>query len=398
MFSREEPDGGVNGRRSRFSPVWFEMAGLLLVFGLLTQQRALFALAACILTVIPFAWGWKRLSLHRVEYERQFDKRRAFPGETVELTVRITNRKLLPLTWLEVSDEVPTALPLVEGALMPTHVPQIGTLNQALSLRWYERVSRRYELECTARGVYPLGPVHLKSGDLFTLFESREIRDTNDHLIVYPRIWPLEELGLPSKEPFGERKADRRLLEDPLRTVGIRDYHPKDDLRHVHWKATAHRGALQMRVFEAAATPNLVILLNVCTLEHNWQGVIPELFERTIGVAASIATWAVGQKHRVGLVANGCMPLSDQPIRVPSGRSPGQLAAILEALAAVTSFATLSIQELLRWQSPRLPWGATLVVVTAVVTDDLAATILRLREAGRRLALVSLADEPLPDL
>ena len=78
--------------------------------------------------------------------------------------------------------------------------------------------------------------------------------------------------------------------------------------------------------------------------------------------------------------------------------SPGQLAAILEALAAVTSFATLSIQELLRWQSPRLPWGATLVVVTAVVTDDLGATILRLREAGRRLALVSLADEPPPYL
>jgi hypothetical protein len=115
-------------------------------------------------------------------------------------------------------------------------------------------------------------------------------------------------------------------------------------------------------------------------------------------VAASIATWAVGRKYRVGLVANGCMPLSDQSIRVPSGRSPGQLAAILEALAAVTSFATLSIQELLRWESPRLPWGATLVVVTAVVTDELAATILRLRDAGRRLVLVSLADEPPPHL
>lgn len=385
-------------RRSRFSPAWLEMAGLLIVVGLMIGQRALFALAACILTVIPVAWWWKRLSLRQVEYERGLDRYYAFPGDTFQMTVRITNRKLLPLSWLEVNDEVPMVLPLVRGALMPTHVPQVGTLNSALSLRWYERVSRRYEFKCTARGIYPLGPVHLKSGDLFTLFEARETRETNDRLVVYPRIWPMEELSLPSKDPFGERKADQRLLEDPLRTVGIRDYQPEDDLRHVHWKATAHRGRLQVRVFEPAATPNLVILLNVCTLEHNWQGIIPELFERTVSVAGSIATWGVGQKYKVGLVANGCMPLSDQPIRVPSGRSPDQLAAILEALAAVTSFATLSIQELLRRETPRLPWGATLVVVTAIVTDQLAATVLRLRDAGRRMALVSLADEPPPQL
>jgi uncharacterized protein (DUF58 family) len=385
-------------RHSQFSPVWFEMAGLLIVVGLVAQQRALFVLAACILTVVPVAWWWKQVSLRRVEYERRFDKRCAFPGETVEMKVRITNRKLLPLSWLEISDEVPMAMPLVRGVLMPTHVPQVGTLNNALSLRWYERVSRRYELTCTARGVHTLGPVHLKSGDLFTLFETRETRESSDQVIVYPRIWPLEDLGLPAKEPFGERKAYRRLLEDPLRTIGIRDYQPEDDLRHVHWKATAHRGELQVRVFEPAATLGLIILLNVSTLEHNWQGVIPELFERTISVAGSIATWAAGQKYKVGLIANGCMPLSDQPIRVLPGRSPGQLAAILGALAAVTSFATLSIQSLLRRESPRLPWGATLVVVTAIVTDRLAATILRLRDAGRRMALVSLAEESPPQL
>jgi len=396
--SADKTQRQTDRRRSQFSPVWFEMTVLLIVFGLIVRQRALFALAACLLTVIPIAWWWKRASLRRLEYERRFDKRCAFPGEKIEVTVRITNRKLLPLSWLEVRDQVPTALPLVQGVLTPTHAPEIGTLDNALSLRWYERVGRCYELGCTARGIYSLGPVHLKSGDVFTLFEEAETRKHSDQVIVYPRIWPLEDLGLPSKEPFGERKAHRRLLADPLRTIGIRDYHAEDSLRHVHWKATAHRGELQVRVFEPAATLNLVILLNVSTFEHNWQGVLPELFERTVSVAGSIATWAVGQKYKVGLVANGCMPLSDQPIRVPPGRSPGQLAAVLEALAYVTSFAITSIHELLRWESPRLPWGSTLVVVTAVVTDQLTAAILRLRDAGRRMALVSLAEDPPPHL
>jgi uncharacterized protein (DUF58 family) len=384
--------------RSQLGRAWFEIATLLVAVGLVVRQRAPFVLAACLLTVIPIAWVWNRWSLRRVDYERHFDKRRAFVGETFKMTLRVTNRKLLPLSWVEVSDRIPSALLLVNGMLMPTHVPQVSALKAVLSLRWYERVNRRYELECPARGIYTLGPVELKSGDIFTLFEIQENRRCRDRLVVYPHIWPMEDWGFPSKEPFGERKAHRRLLEDPLRTIGVRDYSPEDSLRYVHWKATAHRGELQVRVLEPTTTPNLVILLNIATFEHHWQGFIPELLERTVSLAGSIATWAAGQKYIVGLVANGSVPFSDQPIRVPPGRSPGQLMAILEALAAVTSFATLPIHDLLRRESPRLPWGATLVVVTAIVTDELAAAVLGLQEAGRRMALISLAEELPPQL
>jgi hypothetical protein len=67
-------------------------------------------------------------------------------------------------------------------------------------------------------------------------------------------------------------------------------------------------------------------------------------------------------------------------------------------LAGVTSFATGSIEKVLRRESPRLPWGATLVVVTPIVTDGLEEMMLALRDAGRRLALVSLEKAPPPTL
>ena len=387
-----------NGQRSRLGHVWFEIAALLIAIGLVVRQRAPFVLAACLLTVIPIAWLWNRLSLRRLDYERRFDKLRAFPGETFEMTLRVTNRKLLPLSWLEICDSIPTALPLTEGMLVPTHIPQVSNLTAVFSLRWYERINRRYKLQCRTRGFYTLGPADIRSGDIFTLFESHENRQERTRLIVYPYVWPLEDLGFPAKEPFGDLKAHRRLFQDPLRTIGVRDYHPEDSLRHIHWKATARLGELQVRTFEPTTSLNLVVLLNVATFKHHWQGFIPELLERTISLAGSIATWATGKKYRVGLVANGSMPHADQPIRVLPGRSPGQLMAILEALAAVTSFATIPIQDLLRRESPRLPWGATLVVVTAIVTDELATTIRGLQRAGRRMALVSLAEDPPPQL
>jgi uncharacterized protein (DUF58 family) len=255
-----------------------------------------------------------------------------------------------------------------------------------------------YQLSCTARGIHDLGRVQLRSGDLFTLFEEFEERENDDRLIVFPRIWPVTDLGLPTKDPFGEHKTHRRLIEDPLRTIGVRDYRPEDGMRRIHWKATAHKGDLQVRIYEPTATLNLVILLNVTTFEHHWQGVLPELFERTISVAGSVATWAIGQKYKVGLVANGSLARSDQPARVPPGRSPKQLTAILEMLAGVTCFATAPIERVLRRESPRLPWGATLVVVTAIVTDRLVEALVNLRDAGRRLALISLEEDPPPSL
>jgi len=63
---------------------------------------------------------------------------------------------------------------------------------------------------------------------------------------------------------------------------------------------------------------------------------------------------------------------------------------ILEALAAVTPHPRISIEQLLMHESSHLSWGATLVVITAVVTPELVQTMHHLRRAGRHLALVSL--------
>ena len=67
---------------------------------------------------------------------------------------------------------------------------------------------------------------------------------------------------------------------------------------------------------------------------------------------------------------------------------------ILELLAAVTAFAAQPIEELLLHESPRLPWGSTLLVVTAIAHEALLAALLDLQRAGRRVVLFTLAEKP----
>ncbi len=377
-----------------FNERWISLVIMMILIGLVIQQAGLLILAALLGTIIPLAWLWNRYSLRRVEYTRSFSEKRAFIGELVDLTLQVTNRKILPLTWLKIEDEFPHGITLLNEA---TISPTLGMdlLVNLLSLRWYERVRWRYRLQCDSRGYYAFGPARLFSGDLFGLFAQEGRLPSRDALIVYPQVRPLEEFGLPPKEPFGEVKARQRIFEDPSRTIGVRDYGPGDEFKKIHWKATARRQQLQVKVYEPTTTSQLVIMVNIATLPKFWQGVIPERLERTISLVASLAHYAIEKRYQVGVLANGCWPFSHHPLKVLPSRDPDQLTRILEALAVVSSMPTLALEDLLTRESPHLPWGATLVVVTSVVTDEILAAMMSLRDAGRRQVLISL-DEKAP--
>ena len=390
-------DATARQRATLYDRRWAALAFFLILLGLMLKTPGLLVLSAFLLTLFPIAQWWNRRVLRGVIYERRLSHLYAFPGETIRLTVQITNRKLLPVPWLRVRDEFPKAIhPIKAGKslLAPSHEQERGYLVSLLSLRWYEHVRRHYTLHCYQRGVFTLGPVRYVSGDLFSLLQNERDEPVVQRVTVYPQIVPLHELGITAKAPFGDTRAPRQLFQDPSRIMGCREHQPYDGFRHIHWKATARQGELQVKVYEPRVSLNVVICLNVATFAYPWQGVRPDLLEHAIVVAASLAHHAVEQEYVVGLVANGAMPHADQPLKVLPSRSPEQLARMLRVLAGVTPFVTSSIDRLLRNESPNLPWGATLVVITAVVTDELRAMMSRLRKAGRRLVLVAVDQEP----
>ncbi len=379
-----------------FSQAWIRFAVLIVFFGVLTQNRALIVLAVMLLTVIPISWVWNRVSLWRVSYERSLSEHRVFVGETVELSVALNNRKILPLAWAQVDDRFPSVLAPSDKPLSPSHIPLTGYLTLHAALGGFERARWRYHLPCQQRGFFSLGPARLKSGDLFGLFEHTWTSPRTERLIVYPRIESMENWGLPPKDPLGDVATPARLYDDPTRPRGVRDYSPADALKHIHWRATARKGELQVKVYDPTMTYQWVLFINVATFRHAWQGVDPELLERLISLAASIAYYGAEHKYAVGLIANGTWPESDQRLKILPGRDPEQLRHILEALAAVTYFTTAHLETLLRNESGKLPWGATLAVITGIVSEELLAEMLRLRRVGRRLALLSLDENWAP--
>jgi uncharacterized protein (DUF58 family) len=176
--------------------------------------------------------------------------------------------------------------------------------------------------------------------------------------------------------------------------MGVREYHPEDSFRRVHWPATARTGQLQVKVFQPTSAQVLVVCLNVSTFARYWEGVYPDLMEHLLRVTATMVTQGFERGYRVGLISNGALSNSDQPFRLGAGRTPDQLVHLLSALAGVTAITIVSFERFLLREVPHLPYGATLVVVTALTSPELAETLLKLKRHERSIVLISLAKEP----
>jgi len=366
-----------------------------LTVGYLLHTPGLLAVAGLMGIVLVAAGLWNRAALRSLSYQRRLHFRRAFPGEKVPLDIRVENRKLLPLAWLRTRDRWPMSIaPEDEASLAPSPVPGEGLLGMVLVMRGFERIRRHNELVFRKRGVYSVGPASASSGDPFGLFQREAIVQEAERVVVFPELVPLKELGLPADDPFGGRRSRRRLYEDSSQSIGVREYRAQDGFRRIHWSATARTGRLQTRVYQPVSGLDLLICLNAATYERHWEGTRPKLFEALLGTAASLATQAFSDGFRVGLISNGSIAHADRPFRIPPSRAREHLPRLLEALAGLTPLITVRFERYLLAQAPRLEYGSSLLVVSAVTTPMLSEALLRLRARCRRTTLVSLAEEP----
>lgn len=374
--------------------VWLGVAGLLLL-ALWTRSGLLLFIGILVSMVGTMVAVWGRYGLSRVEYRRSLGQSRCFAGESVPLTVEVTNRKILPISHLEVEDSVPAALQ-VQSQRMRFQRKGRERLHLLFSLAWYEQVVRHYTVTATRRGCYRLGPAMVSAGDPFGWVERSMEVPPSDLLLVYPRILPLEEVGLPVRRPFGDLSSRDRLFADPLRFAGVREYRPGDPLNQVHWKASAAAGRLQVKQLDPSASLGLAVFLNTWAYDQFWAGEDSSSLEAGATLAASILHWANENGLPAGLYANGPVYEWGFSLRLPPARGEHVLPHALEGLARLMPGSPQPIWELMDLEVPNLPYGSTLVVITRQVNDELAAALMKAQRSGRPVTLVVTNPEPAP--
>ncbi|HUY77158.1 MAG TPA: DUF58 domain-containing protein [Ktedonobacterales bacterium] len=300
--------------------LWYALGAVVGVIGLVVGQPIAVLIGLVIILVCAIPEIWYRRSLNHLTFSARWGAPRVFFGEVVPLEITVESQQGLPLPALEVGADLPGVLKPVSAVTATSYRFQRHLLVETLSLWGRQRVERSHALQCTARGVYRLGPVRLRSSDPFgwmTRQEQFNAPDTAETtLVVFPLVAPLGDVSFAAMAPFGELPTPRRLIDDPLRVAGARAYQLGDDPRLIHWKATARTGALQTKTLDPSGQYRFVVALDVNSYQEARQGIDPVLLELSVSAAASFAYRALDDGYATGLLANcALIPLADDEER-----------------------------------------------------------------------------------
>jgi uncharacterized protein (DUF58 family) len=303
-----------------------------------------------------------RVGLHT---ERHITPIRTPVGGRAEVSLNVWSTGRLPTGGLLLQDGVPYTLG-GRPRFLVEHLPR----NNGIQLR--------YTVEPTMRGIQHLGPLRAKVTDPFGLAEfDRELAGVN-RLVVVPRVVPL--LGLPGGSGLGAgddgsvRLHSGQGEDDAV----VRPYRQGDDLRKVHWRSTAHRDEMMVRVEERPWRGGTTVLLDHRESAHKGSGPTASL-EWAVSMAASVCLHLHRHGHRIRLVTE-----NGRSITPESGDGVHSEHLVLDSLAALQ---TTHQRDIAIAGDPGQ--GQELVAVLGAVDPESVDQLIRYRpRASRSLAIL----------
>ncbi|MHA7860840.1 DUF58 domain-containing protein [Tessaracoccus sp. Y36] len=248
---------------------------------------------------------------------------------------------------------------------------------------WSQAVG--YTVEALRRGRFSVGPLWVQAGDPLGLALRGFIAKGRDSVLrVTPRIWRLDDLaggaGLGSAGDATPQRIGSAGADDVL----VREHRHGDDMRRVHWKMTAKKDDLMVRLEEHPWDPSSTLIVDTRRSAHLGDGADSSL-EWAVSAVTSVAALLSEGRHKLAIIA-------------PSGRvfetghSVGEASRQL-MIEAMTDLPTSEETWLgSAVDDPELLTSvASLVAVTGLLSNADAAALAA--AGGRARSLIALAPD-----
>ncbi|AHI00488.1 DUF58 domain-containing protein [Kutzneria viridogrisea] len=282
----------------------------------LLNERDLLRIAAFVVLLPLLAALMAARSRVGLASNRYVHPERVPVGSSAEVRIEMRNTGRLPSGGLLLEDGVPYAL----GA-RPRFIVERLSRHHVTPLR--------YQLRPVLRGIQQVGPLMARVTDPFGLAEYDRQLLGHSKLIVVPRVYPLSGLPGGAGMGAGEDGMVRLRSGQGEDDAVVRNYRHGDDMRKVHWRSTARRDELMVRVEETPWRGGTTVLLDHRASAHRGTGPTSSL-EWVISFAASVCLHLHRNGQHVRLVTE------DGRVLAGGGRETGHSdLEVLDALAAL---------------------------------------------------------------
>jgi len=336
-----------------------------------TGNNLLFIIFSVLTSTLFVAWTAARASLRDLVVTARFPDH-IFAGEPAPVIVTVSNTKrLLPSFSVVVEARSRAEGPAGKRFFRRRQRERKRVLAYFMYVPHRAKVEQRVEQTFEQRGRVLVTGFEISTKFPFGFFRlRRRLRARDVEIVVYPKPERAgDELHLLPVDA-GQMEAQRRGAGHDLHS--LREYQPRDDVRHIDWKATARAARLIVREFTAEDERRVHIALDTFVDAAEGEAAVAR-FERAVTLAASLVTHFIEERAEVRL------NVGDADARYGVGRE--HLYATLRRLALasprrVGSDSTLR-REFWRHIEPRAAVGGYVILITTAPRGTIPAELWR---------------------
>ena len=289
--------------------IWAGLAAASAVSG----YTVLCGLFLFFLLLFSFVRYWAARAMDGLSLEIDCPNPRLFPGMETEIEYSLKNDKLLPLVWLELSQQAAE-----KGCVSPDesfeaysylkdgeeHVQEISAVRRSFSLLMgYESVSFSSVWRAERRGIYCPKELLLRSGDGFGLSQVDKYYPAEllPEIVVYPKRVPVDgEIFL--RQDWDKSYGAVGFKEDMSVLRGLRPYANTDSWKRINWRMAARQpGELQVNLYETVQPATAMFIIDGESYCDNVQAL-----ERDLEIVSSLIEELTFKGVNCGL----CLPKS----------------------------------------------------------------------------------------
>ena len=217
--------------------------------------------------VLAIQFRHARSCLKHLVYQNELDRELAEPDQIVTLSSSVRNLGNVPAFYVNLLEALPATARLEEDERWRRlHLQQVLSepcCTSKLFLLPHRRYTRQVRFSLPDRGSYSFGKYYVAVGDFLGFRTQCKSGEIGRKIVVMPRRWEHPGLALTLGGYLGDISVRRFLFEDPVLTIGVRDYTGSEPMKQISWKHSARSGSLMVKNFDYTVDANVTVLLNL---------------------------------------------------------------------------------------------------------------------------------------
>ena len=307
-----------------------------------------------------------------LQYSARASKGAVEPDESFDVITVLENRRRMPIFFMNIQEYFPPEIDLdlagVNAAKMEYHYLGKGNtgpfkLETILQSRAYlmprQRMTRRVKATLPRRGRYFFHGCGIYSGDFLGIKDTFEEFFQTSEIVVYPRKCDLPEDMISFGGILGDRSVRRFIMEDPVLTLGFREYTGREPQKAISWIQSLRAGQLMVKKYDYTLEPTASVILNL-------EGGDEEQQERAFELARAVCELLERKKIKYSFLTNApCSAAFGRWSYISDGLGSRHIETILEGLGRSVLNTTQSFASLLTRAAASAETGRTHIVVTS---------------------------------